>query len=86
MIGYGTKPDPCMHNVTDQHALVDMKYGSCLQSSNLDLPQNKLERVLVHSPPLPEECHKQHCRHQTIEPRVLLGCRKLELLDSSNCW
>jgi hypothetical protein len=27
IIGYGTKPDPYMHNVTEQHALVDMKYG-----------------------------------------------------------
>jgi hypothetical protein len=48
--------DPCMHNVTEdldliQHTLVDMEYGKCLQSSNLELPQNKLECVRVHSPP-----------------------------------
>jgi hypothetical protein len=35
----------------------------------------------VHSP-LAEECHKHHFRHQTMEPRVLLACRKLELLVS----
>jgi hypothetical protein len=27
IIGYGTKPDPCMHNVTEQQALADMKHG-----------------------------------------------------------
>jgi hypothetical protein len=28
IIGYNTKPDPCMNNVTDeQHALADMEHG-----------------------------------------------------------
>jgi hypothetical protein len=27
IIGYGTKPHPRMHNVTEQHMLVDMKYS-----------------------------------------------------------
>jgi hypothetical protein len=27
IIRYVTKPDPCMHNVTKQHGLIDMKHG-----------------------------------------------------------